>query len=102
MTERSEGMTAERPPGSRTSMGSGGASPRRAGNTVVGWYRPLVRARTWKESTALLLGIAWFTILVTGLSVSAGLLITLIGIPLLVLTVAFGRVIGIVERAKAR
>src|SRR6476659_4528690 len=101
MTERSEGMTVERPPGSRTSMGSGGASPRRAGNTVVGWYRPLVRARTWKESTALLLGlpfgIAWFTILVTGLSVSAGLLITLVGIPLLVLTVAFGRVIGIVE-----
>ena len=75
-------------------------------STVVGWYRPLVRARTWKESTALLLGlpfgIAWFVILVTGLSVSAGLLVTLIGIPLLVLTVAFGRVIGVVERAKAR
>ena len=74
--------------------------------TVVNWYRPLVQARTWKETAALLvclpLGIAWFTVLVTGLSVSAGLLITLIGIPLLVLTVAFGRVIGIVERAKAR
>src|SRR4051794_10615409 len=74
--------------------------------TIVNWYRPLVQARTWRESTALVvclpLGIAWFTILVTGISVSAGLLITLIGIPLLVLTVAFGRVIGAVERAKAR
>ena len=73
---------------------------------VIGWYRPLARARTWKESTALLLGlpfgIAWFVILVTGLSVSFGLLVTLIGIPLMVLTVSFGRVIGIVERAKAR
>jgi signal transduction histidine kinase len=73
---------------------------------VVGWYHPLVQARTWKETAALLvglpLGIAWFSILVTGLSVSSGLLITLIGIPLLLLTVAFGRVIGAVERAKAR
>jgi len=75
-------------------------------NTIVNWYRPLVQASTWKATAALLLclplGIAWFTIIVTGLSVSSGLLITLIGIPLLVLTVAFGRVIGIVERAKAR
>ena len=75
-------------------------------STVVNWYRPLVQARTWKETAALLvglpLGIAWFTILVAGLSVSSGLLVTLVGIPLLVLTVAFGRVIGVVERAKAR
>lgn len=73
---------------------------------LVRWYRPVFQARTWKETAALLaclpLGIAWFTILVTGLSVSAGLLITLIGLPLLVATVAFGRVIGVVERGKAR
>jgi signal transduction histidine kinase len=73
---------------------------------LVRWYRPVVQARTWKETAALLiclpLGIAWFTVLVTGLSVSAGMLITLVGIPLLVATVAFGRVIGSVERAKAR
>src|SRR6478752_4042530 len=74
--------------------------------TIVNWYRPVVQARTWKETAALLaclpLGIAWFTVLVTGLSLSAGLLITLIGIPVLVGTIGFGRVIGIVERGKAR
>ena len=47
-------------------------------------------------------GIAWFVIVVTGLSVSAGLLVTFLGLPLLMLVVGFGRVIGVVERAKAR
>jgi signal transduction histidine kinase len=70
------------------------------------YYRPLTRARTWKESTALLLGlpfgIAWFTTVVVGLSVSAGLLVTFLGLPLLVLTVGFGRVVGVIERARVR
>ncbi|MCU1387161.1 MAG: desK 7 [Ilumatobacteraceae bacterium] len=69
-------------------------------------YAPLVQGRTWAVSLHLLLnlafGIAWFTVAVTLLSVSAGLMVTLIGLPLLVATVAFGRVIGAVERTRAR
>ncbi|MCU1500754.1 MAG: histidine kinase [Ilumatobacteraceae bacterium] len=74
--------------------------------SVVGYYRPVVEARTWKSTAALLLGlpfgIAWFTIVITGLSLSAGLMVTFVGLPLLMLVVGFGRVIGVVERAKVR
>ena len=70
------------------------------------WYGPVVHGDTWKESAALLLAlptsVAWSTIVVTGLSVSASLLITLVGLPLLVLLLRFGRVIGAVERAASR
>ena len=75
-------------------------------NAFVRAYAPLVQGRTWAVSLHLLLnlafGIAWFTVAVTLLSVSAGLMVTLIGLPLLVATVAFGRVIGAVERTRAR
>ncbi len=74
--------------------------------SLAAYYRPAVEARTWKATAALLLGlpfgIAWFTIVVTGLSVSAGLMITFVGLPLLMLVVGFGRVIGVVERARVR
>ena len=54
-------------------MGSG-APPRRL-RTVVDWYRPAGPGPHVEGDAALLLGlplgIAWFTILVTGLSVSA-------------------------------
>jgi signal transduction histidine kinase len=67
---------------------------------------PLIRLRTWRESLHLLLdlplGVAWFTIAVTMISLSVGLLITLIGIPLLVGTVAIGRAIGRIEIQRAR
>ncbi|HEX9259400.1 MAG TPA: sensor domain-containing protein, partial [Acidimicrobiales bacterium] len=70
------------------------------------WYSPLVSARTWKETAALLLtlpaGIVWFTVAVTALSVSASLMITVIGLPLLLLALRIGRVVGAVERASAR
>jgi hypothetical protein len=69
-------------------------------------YGPLFHAGTWKETAALLLalptGIIWFTIATTGLAVSASLLITLVGLPLLILVLAFGRLVGTVERAGAR
>ena len=39
-------------------------------------FRPLIRARTWKETLHLLidlpLGIAWFTIIVTGVALGVG------------------------------
>jgi hypothetical protein len=75
-------------------------------STLRRWYGPLFHARTWKETAALLLalpiGIVWFTVAVTGLAVSASLLITLVGLPLLLLVLAFGRSVGAVERAGAK
>ncbi len=73
---------------------------------LVRAYGPLFQRRTWASTLQLLLnlafGIAWFTIVVTLLSTSAGLMVTLIGIPLLVGTVNVGRLIGVVERGRVR
>lgn len=70
------------------------------------WYGPYTQVRVWRESASLLLdlfiGIALFTTVVVLLSTSAGLLITLVGAPLLVATVQVGRLIGVVERARLR
>jgi hypothetical protein len=69
-------------------------------------YGSLAERRTWKETAGLLvalpLGAVWFSVAVTGLSAAAGLIVTLVGLPLLAATVAFGRVVGAAERAKAR
>lgn len=69
-------------------------------------YGPYAELRVWAESAHLLadlaVGIALFTAVVTLLSVSAGLLITLLGLPLLVATVLAGRRIGMLERARAK
>ncbi len=74
---------------------------------------PLVRAlrapfelRTWKETIHLLLnmpvGIATFTIIVTGFATGLGLLITLIGIPILIAMLYVSRAIGWFERGRAK
>ena len=67
----------------------------------AGWTRP----HTWKHAahlaTNLPLGIAWFTVAVTGLSLGVGLLVTLAGLPVLALTVTLGRVMATVERRRA-
>jgi Putative sensor len=47
------------------------------------------------------IGIATFTLVVTGLSVGAGLAITLVGIPILILTLLASRWIAKLERARA-
>ena len=47
-------------------------------------------------------GIAWFTVIVTGLSVGFGTLITLVGVPILLLLLLFSRVLSAVERARSR
>jgi signal transduction histidine kinase len=70
-------------------------------------FAPLVRARTWAASLHLLIdlpfGIAWFTIAIVGLSVGAGLVVVaLVGLVILAGTVFAGRLIGIVERARAK
>jgi signal transduction histidine kinase len=80
--------------------------PRSTGAWLRRAAQPLLRWRTYTETLYQLLnlpiGIALFTAFVVLLSVSAGLAITLIGIPLLLLTIAAGRVVGIVERGRAR
>jgi signal transduction histidine kinase len=74
---------------------------------------PLVRAlrapfelRTWKETIHLLLnmpvGVATFTIVVTGFALGFGLLITLVGIPILIAMLYVSRGMGWFERARAK
>jgi signal transduction histidine kinase len=70
------------------------------------FFAPLTQARTWSTALHLLLdlpfGIAWFVITVVGLSVGAGLVVVaLVGLIILAATVFAGRLIGIVERARA-
>ena len=70
-------------------------------------FRPLIRARTWKETLHLLidlpLGIAWFTIIVTGIALGVGLIpLMLLGIVVLLLTLQFVRVVSAIERARAK
>ena len=70
------------------------------------WFGPLLHATTWKETAALLLalptGVVWFTVATTGLSVAAGLLITVVGLPLLLLVLRVGRLVAAAERVIAR
>lgn len=91
-TESPRPIGADRPPAQRGLL-------RRA-------YGPLFELRTWTASVHLALnlglGIAWFTVAVTLFSLSIGLMVTLVGIPLLVATVNFGRAVGAVERGRAR
>lgn len=62
--------------------------------------------RMWKEFVYLLLslpmGILFFTYVVTTVSLSAGLLVTFLGIPLLAGALLGCRGLGSVERARAR
>jgi len=71
------------------------------------YFAPYTKARTWSGTLHLLLdlplGIAWFTVVVVGLSVGAGLVVVaLTGLVILAATVFVGRMIGIVERARAK
>lgn len=70
-------------------------------------FGPAFSVRTWAETLHLLLdlplGITWFTIVVTGLSLGGGLVpLALVGLAILAGMVMFGRVIGVAERARAR
>jgi signal transduction histidine kinase len=80
------------------------APPR--GNPVVRALRAPFEARTWKETLHLLLnlpfGIATFTVIVTGFALGFGMLITLVGIPILVAMLYVSRAMGTVERGRAK
>ena len=77
--------------------------PRRG--VIAGAVHPLIEARTWKATLfhllSLPLGIVWFTVVITGLSTGIGTLITLVGIPILLLTLLFSRVVSAVERFRS-
>ncbi|WUV84795.1 sensor domain-containing protein [Streptomyces sp. NBC_01476] len=68
--------------------------------------RAPVEARTWREFAYLLLnlpmGVIGFVWTVTTLSLGAGLLITFVGLPVLVLALGGCRAVGYAERARAR
>ena len=74
-------------------------------NPLVRALRALFELRTWKETIHLLLnlpiGIATFTIIVTGFALGFGLLITLIGIPILFGLLYVSRAMGTFERVRA-
>ncbi len=75
-------------------------------NPVVRALRAPFEARTWRETLHLLLnlpvGIVTFTVVVTGLATGLGMLITLVGIPIIFATMYLSRGMGAVERARAR
>jgi len=75
-------------------------------NALRQWYAPYAHGRVWKESAHLLLdllvGSLLFSYAVTMLSTSAGMAITLVGLPLLALTLVTGRWIARVERRRVR
>jgi signal transduction histidine kinase len=75
-------------------------------NPFVRALRAPFELRTWKETIHLLLnmpvGIALFTIIVTGFATGFGLLITLVGIPILIAMLYVSRALGWFERARAK
>ena len=77
-----------------------------AGEHELNSRHRLFEAHVWKETLYLLLdlpvGVAGFTLVVTGLSLALGLAVTLVGIPLLAGTLLLARLAGRAERARAR
>ncbi len=75
-------------------------------NPVTRALRAPFEARTWREALHLLLnlavGILTFTVIVTGFATGLGMLITLVGIPIIVLTIYVSRWMGSVERARTK
>jgi signal transduction histidine kinase len=70
------------------------------------YLSPLVQARTYVETADLLLDLAfatlWFTVFTTLVTTGVSLLITLIGLPILTLTMLSARIAGDIERWRAR
>lgn len=76
--------------------------PRREAQGALGrFFAVYVDSRTWTALFYLLLslvtGIFYFTMVVTGFSVTAGLLVLIIGIPFFLLFVGFTRVLSLAE-----
>jgi signal transduction histidine kinase len=67
---------------------------------------PLLQRRTYLETSDLLLdlvfGVAWFTVFTTLITTGAGMLITLVGLPLLTVTFYLARMAARAERVRVR
>ncbi|MFL3871360.1 sensor domain-containing protein, partial [Streptomyces griseobrunneus] len=86
--------------------GGGPQGPAPAKRFLPAVLRAPLEARSWRELLYVLLGLPLSTVMfvfaITMTSVSAGLLITFIGIPLLAVGLAACRGFGVMERARAR
>ncbi|MET9052873.1 sensor domain-containing protein [Streptomyces bacillaris] len=86
--------------------GGGPQAPAPAKRFLPAVLRAPLEARSWRELLYVLLGLPLSTVMfvfaITMTSVSAGLLITFIGIPLLAVGLAACRGFGVMERARAR
>ncbi|TGZ07887.1 sensor histidine kinase [Streptomyces rhizosphaericola] len=86
--------------------GGGPQGPAPAKRFLPAVLRAPLEARSWRELLYVLLGLPLSTVIfvfaITMTSVSAGLLITFIGIPLLAVGLAACRGFGVMERARAR
>jgi uncharacterized membrane protein len=76
--------------------------PRKVARTAFGrFFAVYADSRTWTALfymlLALVTGIFYFTVTVTGLSLSAGLMLMIIGIPVFLLFVGFTRVLALAE-----
>jgi uncharacterized membrane protein len=76
--------------------------PRKASRTALGrFFGVYSDSRTWTALffmvLALITGIFYFTVTVTGLAMSAGLMVMIIGIPFFLLFVGFTRVLALAE-----
>src|SRR3954468_6933871 len=72
----------------------------------MSFFKPLIQPRTYLETFDLLLdlavGILWFTVFTTFVATGAGLLITLVGLPILTATFYLARAAAHAERARVR
>jgi signal transduction histidine kinase len=68
--------------------------------------RPLAERRTYLETLDfgldLAFGVVWFSLFTTGIAAGAGMLITLVGLPILTATFLVARAGGWIERRRAR
>ena len=80
--------------------------PVRSPNPFARALRAPFELRTWKETAHLLLnlpvGTATFTVIVTGFGLGFGMLITLVGIPILFAMLYVSRAMGWFERGRAK
>ncbi|MDP9121574.1 MAG: sensor domain-containing protein [Acidobacteriota bacterium] len=87
------------------SLGKGGGARTRGASPLAGFFGVVVAPRSYANLLYLLLamplGICYFVFLTMGLSIGVGLLITLLGIPLLVVVVAGSFGLAALERQLA-
>jgi hypothetical protein len=81
------------------------ALDRHASERLLGVLAAPFQARTWRATgynlVGLFVGVVWFTVIVTGFALGAGLLVTLVGAPILVLTLIVARIGALTERWRA-